>query len=315
MTVEQEPRTGGMEDVAVLDLTSMRSAEELEGISRIANVALVLVPESLAGALARIPTRNVASVVPVPDGAQVKVHTGAVVLGGEALANPGGDNVVLVVTGTLALSSPVEEVTYRQIIVTGMVLAPHGSEGALAAGLSRVTGSVHYYQHVEGQRFRTLSGQTRISGEALANANGHPSDILFLIGQTIVTSPVKEVGYQHVVAAGQLLAPRESEVALASVLTIEGQLVWYGGQPRFFVGTERFGRGFFELLDEPLAMVLVGRFTIEDDVPPTLLRERISDIALVGKLIASEDVMPVLQLLVTEKHGTITTEQDDGEHR
>ena len=310
-----EAHRGAIENVAMLDLTSMRTAEELEGIASIANVALVLVPESLAGVLARIPTKNVASVVPVPDGAEVKVHTGAVVLGGEALANPGGDNVVLVVTGTLALSSPVEEVTYRQVIVTGMVLAPHGSEGALGAGLTRVTGSVQYYRHVEGQRFRTMSGQTKLSGDALANPKGDPSDILFLIGQTVITSPVDEVGFQHVVAAGQLMAPKESELALSSVLTCEGQLIWYEGRPRLFLGAERFRRAFFELFDEPVALLLIGRFEIDDDVPPELLREKVSEITLIGKLRASAPLIPMLQFLVTEKQGTITTEQDDGDER
>jgi hypothetical protein len=60
--------------------------------------------------------------------------------------------------------------------------------------------------------------------------------------------------------------------------------------------------------------VLVGSFTIEDDVPPTLLREKISAITLVGKLVAPQ-LLPVLQLLTTQKHGTITTEQDDGDDR
>jgi hypothetical protein len=315
MTVGRTPPTGTIENVAMLDLTSMRTTDDLAGIARIENVALVLVPASLAGALTRIPTRNVASVVPIPDGAEVRVHTGTVVLGGDALADPGGDDVVLVVTGTLALSSPVTEVGYRQVIVTGMVLAPRGSEGALGAGLTRVTGSVQYYTHREGQRFQTLTGQTSISGEVLANTGGDPSDVLFLVGQTFVTSPVREVGYQHVVVAGQLLAPRESEVALTSVLTIEGELVWYEGRPRFFSGVDRFGRGFFDLFDDPVAMVLVGRFAIADDVPPALLREKVEHITLVGELTAREELIPVLQFLVTEKHGTITTEQGDGEHR
>lgn len=313
MSMDRIP-SGVIEDVALLDLTGMRTVEEVQGIARIHNVALVLVPQSLAGALVAVPTSNVASIVPVPDGAEVRVHTGAVVLGGDALADPGGDDVVLVVTGTLAVSSPVREVGYRQIIVTGMVLAPHGSEAALASGLTRVTGSVQYYRHVEGQRFQTLSGVQSLAGDVLANPNGDPADILFLIGQTTITSPVREVGYQQVLAAGQLLAPRDSQVALAGVLTMEGQLVWYGGRPRFFTGTDRFTRDFFELQDERLDLALIGRFSIADDVPPTLLREKVGEITLLGTIVAPEPLLGVLQVLVTEKHGAITTEQGDGDH-
>ncbi|QBI19727.1 hypothetical protein ER308_09310 [Egibacter rhizosphaerae] len=125
--VKQPDGPGAVENVAILDLTTMRSADELLAVHRIENVALVLVPESLAGTLARIPTKNVASVVPVPDGADLRVHTGAVVMGGDALADPSAEGAVLVVTGTLAVSNPVEHVAFARVVVTGMVLAPTGA--------------------------------------------------------------------------------------------------------------------------------------------------------------------------------------------
>lgn len=296
----------------MLDLTSMRSPDDLAAIDSIDNVALILVPESLAGALARIPTSGVASIVPVPDGSDVRVHTGTVVLGGEALANPGNEDAVLVVTGTLALSSLVESVSFRRVVVTGMVLAPYGSEAALGAGLSRVTGSVQYYHHAEGQRFKTLTGQTQLSGASLANAGGNPADVLFLTGQTVITSAVSEVGYQRVVAAGQLLAPRDSEAALSPALTVEGQLVWYSGAPRFFLGRERFTRDFLELIDEPMAIAILGRADFDHDIPAALVREKISSVTLVGKVVAPESLLGVLQLLTTDKYGVITSDSDDG---
>jgi hypothetical protein len=312
--VNQRSPTGVIKNIAMLDLTSLRAAEDLAGIVRIENVALLLISESLAGALTRIPTKNVASVVAVPDGARVRTHTGAVVLGGDALADPRNEDDVLVVTGTMALSSPVEKVTYRQLIVTGMVVAPYGSEGPLGAGLTRLTGSVQYYECVEGQRFRTWSGQTKLSGQTLANEQGNPADVLLVTGQTVVTGPVEHVGFQQIVAAGQLLMPRESESVLGPRLSIDGQVVWYDGRPRFFAGKDRFGRGFFDLIEQPLAMGLVGHFSIEHDVTPALLKDKISDIILVGSLEAPKELVPVLQFLVTDKLGTITAmEQGDGD--
>ena len=47
--------TGEITDVALLDLTPMTSAEDLAGITRISDVAIVLVPQSLMGAAAAIP--------------------------------------------------------------------------------------------------------------------------------------------------------------------------------------------------------------------------------------------------------------------
>jgi len=258
---------------------------------------------------------DVAMVIPVPDGVEVRKHTGALVMGGEALAGPDTENAALIVMGTLILTSPVPRVTYRQVIVMGLVLAPHGSESALGAGLTRVTGAVDYYPHAEGQEVRVSTGQLRASGEVLANPTGSPDDILVVAGQLIVTGPVAKVGYRRVVVAGQVLAPGDSQPVLGPATIVKGQLIWYTGQPRFFVGKERFGRSFFELLDQPLSLALVGRFEIDPEVPPELLREKVEAITLVGKLIVPRQLVGVLQLLTTEKVGEITVAEDDSEPR
>jgi hypothetical protein len=302
---------GEIRDVAMLDLTSMTSAEDLAGITRISDVAIVLVPEPLMPAVVGIPMDDVAMVVPVPAGVPVREHTGALVMGGEALAAPGAEDAALVVTGTLILTSPVRRVAYRQLIVMGLVLAPSGSESALGAGLTRVTGSVDYYPYAEGQEVKVSTGQLRAGGEVLANPTGGPDDVLVVAGQLIVTGTVAKVGYRRVVVAGQMLAPRDSQAVLGPAVTVKGQLVWYTGQPRFFLGKERFGRSFFELVDQPLALALVGSFEIGPDVPAALLREKVEEITLVGSLTAPSELVGVLQLLTTEKLGKITAAEDD----
>ena len=103
---------------------------------------------------------------------------------------------VALLSGTLILTSPVPKVTYRQIIVLGMVLAPKGSEAALGAGLTRVTGGVDYYPYAEGQDVTVSTGQVRAGGEMLANPAGTPDDVLVIAGQLIVTGPVTTVGLQ-----------------------------------------------------------------------------------------------------------------------
>jgi hypothetical protein len=117
------------------------------------------------------------------------------------------------------------------------------------------------------------------------------------------------------VVAGQALAPRDSQAVLGPAVVVKGQLVWYSGTPRFFVGKERFGRSFFELLDRGASLALVGRFEIDPDVPPELLRDKVGEITLVGKLSAPRQLTGVLQLLTTEKAGMITVAEDDAEPR
>jgi hypothetical protein len=306
--------SGVVENLPVLDLTHATWEEDLAGIDRIANVGAVVVPENLAHALPRISMQNVGAVIPVPAGAHVRVHTGAIMLGGDALADPGGDNEVLIVIGALVITSPVTRIGYREVIVTGLLIAPKGSESAVGAGLTRMTGSVSYYQYAEGQEFRHLTGQSRLSGESIANPGGSRDDVLLLIGQVIITSPVTHVGYQRVIYTGQLLAPRASEDTLAPALSGSGQVCWYAGAPRFMVGDDVLGRAYFELLDDPIALTVVGSVRIEDDVSPGLFRAKVSEITVVGDLTAPKHLIPVLQVLTTEQYGEVAVASDDADH-
>jgi hypothetical protein len=311
MTDRSIPEEGVIQGVSVLDLTS-HTAESLQAIRRIRGIAIVLVPETLAGELSRIPMEGVAQVVTVPAGGRARVQTGVVTMAGGALAAEGAENDLFVMTGVLVLTSPVERVTYRGIVATGVVLAPRGSESVLAGALTRATGTVGYYDYTEGQSVKVYQGQTRLRGEALANRSGQPSDIAIVAGQLVVTSPVPSLGFQQIVVAGQLAAPEESVDVLESALTVVGQVAWYRGAARAFSGADRFGRGFFELLPEPTTLVLSGAFRIEDDVPAELLREKVAGIVLAGALKGRQELVPVLQVLAIEKQGVIGA-SDDGD--
>jgi hypothetical protein len=306
---------GVIEDVALLDLTPLTSPEDLAGVTRITDVAIMLVPERLMATVVGIPMDDVAMVVPVPDGVTVRVHTGASVMAGEALGDPALEDAALVVTGTLILTSPVTKVAFRQVVVMGMVLAPQGSEAALGAGLSRVTGSVDYYPYAPGQQIRVSTGEITVGAEDLANPAGSLDDILVVAGRLLVEGPIEEVGYRRIVVAGQMFAPRDARPVLGPVTTVKGQLVWYEGEPRFFTGKERFGRSFFEFADEPLNLALIGSFEIAPDVPAELLRDKVERIALVGKLAVPEPLIGLVQLLTRDKVGEITVAGDGPEPR
>jgi hypothetical protein len=303
---------GTIRGVAVLDLTPITSAEELQRITSIEGVALILVPESLVGTLSGIPQVGVAATVPIPDGARPQVHTGALTMGGDGLASEDAADQVLIVTGLLALTTPVTKVAFKQVIVTGLVLAPEGSESALGAGLTRMTGGVEYYRKTEGQRINVMSGQSRVSGQTLANEGGNPDDILVLAGQSIITGDVPSVGYQRILVGGQVVAPRAAEPLLAPVLSIHGQLAWYDGEPRFFIGSDTLGSDFFDFVEEPIGIGVVGTLTIAPEVTLEQFRGAVSDIVLMGVLRVPPHLLGAAQFLTSEKHGVIAAVEDTG---
>lgn len=297
--------SGVIENVAVADLTSMASADELRRVRLIRNAAVVLVTRSAAAAIPDIRMENVASVIPVPDDGHVRVHTGSLTLDGRALAGPDGENEIMVVTGTLIITSPVERVGFHDLIVTGVVLAPEGSEAALGAGITRLTGTVTYFPYVEGQQVKVHSGQVRLGASAMANAGGNPGDVMVVGGQLVITEPLTKLGYSRIIVSGQLMAPRQSEELIGPASTVEGQVVWYSGQPRFFVGDDSFSAEFFRLQEKPMSLALLGDFELEADVTAELLREKVSSIALIGGIRAPRALIPMLQVLTTERVGEI----------
>jgi hypothetical protein len=295
----------------ILDLTSLHTLEDVARIARLEDIQIVLVPEPLAAAVDRIPRRNVQEYVVVPDGARVRTQTGVVQVGGSSYAKPDSHKEFLVVLGALVFSSPVAALNLAGIVVLGGVFAPIGSEDAVGGAITQIMGTVGYYRYAEGQQIKTLSGQSKLNGAALANKAGSPDDILIAAGQITVTGPVAELGYRELIVLGQAMLPRSDEDILGPALRVSGQTIWYGGSnPRLFMGNEEFGRQFLDLIEAPVTFILFGNATFTADVTPELLREKLAEIVLFGTIEAPKNLLPVLQYLTTEKFGTINALED-----
>jgi hypothetical protein len=289
---------------AVLDLSHFTRPDELAVFSRIEHVAVIIVPETLAAAYSAIPTAHVASTLYVPAGANIRLQTGSMVVGGDGL---GAADDVLVVIGLLIISGPVTGSVPKRIHVIGTVLAPRGSEQALGQALAGGTGSVTYYPYAEGQEVKVISGQVRLSPAVLANPAGKPDDILVVAGQVVVTGEVTSVGYRTTIIAGQLAAPAASRDVLEPAIQTQGQAIWYeGANPRIYNGDARIGADFLRLLEAPTALVVLGDLTIEAGVTDAALREKLTGISVFGDVIAPAGLIGAVQILATDVFGEFT---------
>jgi hypothetical protein len=300
-----------IKNLGMLDLTGMTSPDQLSNILEIKNVGAIIVPQTLMPALLSIPQTNVGTTIPIPDGKNVKVNTvmGPMQISGEGLAAPEGDGEhVLVVMGPLIITTPVEKVGYGHISVMGPVIAPKGSEVALASSQIRVMGPMQFYP--TGSNIKVQLRDMKLSGKSLANPDTDGKDTLVVMGELLVTSPPQKVGYNKLIVMGMVIAPKESEELLDPHLDAYGSVVWYTGTPRQFNGSDRFSAQFFELLPEPITLILNGAFAIASDVTAELLRAKVTDIVLNGELRGPRHLVPLLQVLATEKNGMI--EVDDG---
>lgn len=287
-----------LRDQAVVDLHHLTSAEEFAAIGQIEDVALVIVPQSLAAAYLAIPASDVAATVYVPDEANVRTHTGMMQVPGDGI---GAGDDVLIVTGGLLITSPLTGPLPREIHVTGAVFAPYGSEKSLGPVLKTTTGSVTYYRYAEEQDFKVLSGDVKLSGATLENRAGRPDDILIAVGEVVITGQVSDVGYGLATVAGEIAAPESSREVLEPRLQAVGQTSWYpGDNPRVFHGETSLGAGFFRLIDEPVTVVSFGELTILPDVTESLLREKVRSFSLFGPTTAPAELVGVVQFLATD---------------
>lgn len=147
----------GIKNVAILDLTWAKTPENLSGITKISGVAVVIVNANLAEALYRIPMKDVADIAVVPEGVRPSIMTGQVKMTGEALAE-GSPEILLIVTGQIFITTKVQEIGYREIWLTGQVIAPRGSEGAISKKFTKLTGQAFYYP--EGSRLVMMVSET-----------------------------------------------------------------------------------------------------------------------------------------------------------
>lgn len=302
MSTELETPGHVLGHTAVLDLSALTGPGDLAGVTAIENVATAIVPRSLAAAYTAIPSTRVANTVFVPDGAKVRTHTGALSLDG---ANLGDPEDVLVVTGLLIITSPVSGSLPSLIHVTGGVLVPRGSETQIGRVLQG-TGAVTQYRWTADQEIVMMGGQLRTGGASLANPSGSPDDLLILAGQVVVTVPVSEVGYRQIIAAGQTALPAAARGLLEPRVVSQGQLGWYAGaDPRVFTEDTTLTAGFFTLLPEPVSLVTFGDLVIGDDVTGDQLRASVAELIAFGDITAPADLVPSLQVLATDVHGTI----------
>jgi hypothetical protein len=307
---EQAPERVVISRQPVADFGHLTSPEELAPISRIEDVALVIVPESLAAAYTAIPSSNVASTIYVPSDANVRVHTGVLVAGGDGLGLP---DDVLIVVGMLLITSPVTKPVPRRIYVIGSALAPRGSESLLGQALASGSGGISYYPYAEGQDVKMLSGQVKLSGAMLANPAGSREDIFVAAGQVVVTGEVTTVGYRSVVISGQFAGPAASRDAIEPVAHIQGQAAWYeGDSPRVFNADATLTPEFFRALDHPVGLVVFGGLAVAAGVTETMLREKITSVIVFGDATAPPELVGVLQALATDVFGDIRASDGPG---
>jgi hypothetical protein len=193
----------------------------------------------------------------------------------------------------------------------GVIIVPEALIGTLMRIPQRNIGMTVTIPPTSG-KIKQLTGQLTVDGEAFANRSGSPEDTLVIAGQIIITSEIKEVGFKEVIVAGQIVAPKKVESALVGAVSrLNGQIVYYTGEtPRLFMGNDTFSKAFFELIDYPMTMILIGNFEFGSDIDMTLLKQKVPELVVIGELRAPKELVPLLQLLAVVKLGDIVGIED-----
>lgn len=304
----------GIKNVAILDLTWAKSSEDLSGIPEISNVALVIVPANLAEAVYRIPMKNIADIVVLPEGVQPSVMTGQVKMSGESLA-AGSPEILLIVTGQFIITTKVQEIGYKEVWVTGQIFVPHGSEDAISKKFTKLTGQVLYYP--EGTRMVMMGNETwdRAFIELLPEQTPYTIMMGNVVIEDDVTIELLKSKISTITLAMGNIEARKELLPVVKLLTVEnnmGNITEKDSEDsandkstRVVETKETWSQSFIELLPEQTSYVIEGEVIVEDDIDVDLLKSKISNIVLEGKIKAPKRLIPVLQLLTTVCEGEI----------
>lgn len=209
----------------------------------------------------------------------------------------------------------VEELRHiEQISLVGAVLLSDDFQGSLASIPMNQIGAI--VRVPAGSRVNHISGTMQTGGGLLEQPAADGSDILLVTGELLITSPFRSVAYRQVIVTGQMFIPRESESVLAPHVTQTSGLIvpCDHRNPRMFFGQGRFGKLFFDMMKDPVTLILFGEYVFEADVTPELLREKTAEILLLG-MIKAEDktLVPALQALTTLQQGAILPASGPGD--
>lgn len=208
---------GHIQEMGILNLLAAKTAEDLKGITSIAQVGVVLIPEHLAIEIMKIPMHGVGTVAAIPNGENINVQVGQFSLPGEALA-AGDPEKILVLAGQLFVTSVVQSVGYKGLYVVGQMFAPRGSESALLAKTIHIQGQIFYLP----ANPRIYMGEESIGAEFL-ELLPEPTPLVILGDLTIekeVSVELLKSKVSEIVLMGQLHVSKALH-ALAQVLTKE----------------------------------------------------------------------------------------------
>ncbi|WP_199615801.1 hypothetical protein [Paenibacillus alkalitolerans] len=208
-----------IENLGVLDLIEMKP-EDLAAVTQIQNVGVIIAPEALSGALMKIPQRNVGMTVTIPPSSgKIKLLTGQLTVDGEAFANRSGSpEDMLVIAGQIIITSEIEAVGFKEVIVAGQIIAPKKAERALVGAVTRLTGQIAYYT---GESPRLFVGNDTFSKAFFDLIDGNMAMVLignFEFGSDVDTAVLKQK-VAELVVIGELRAPMEL-VPLLQLLTV-----------------------------------------------------------------------------------------------
>jgi hypothetical protein len=153
---------GAITHLGLLDLRLLRSIDELANVTRISHVGTILVSDQLEGSINRIPMNHVGSILTIPSDMKVKLLTGDLRLGGDFLANASGDpEETLLIVGTLMITSPVQAIGFKTIMLTGELFAPKCCESIVTSAISKLIGELYFY----AGEARVFTGQDHFTSD------------------------------------------------------------------------------------------------------------------------------------------------------
>lgn len=158
---------------------------------------------------------------------------------------------------------------------------------------------------------KIISGSNyTMSGDELINSQGDPDKDMLIVacGSLFIDSPVSQIGYKEIITVcGDLIAPKESKSLLNPYITskLSNSIFFEDSTPRLFSGKTSISKEFLELVEHPINLLVTGILQFDEDIPMQLVKEKVNQIYLTGRIIAPKELLPILNFLSIQNYGEI----------
>jgi len=290
------------------------SDDPLQHVAGLVVMGNVCYPESLRGHIVAKVRHIMGNLVPYPD--EAELVTGKLELNNDVLSGLEEPTGYAVIGSLIALDPAAEalreKITFLQ--VTGRIVCSEENAAVLRTKLRGGTAQLHVVP--SGYRYR--EGDLHLDAPTVGSLTDAS---IFCTGTVVIGGDVEPSELGRAISGlrsmGTILCPeRLRETLKSKVDLVEDRVVFYEGELWLFDGDHTLRPSRFDYLEGKATIFVTGDLTVDPDVPPSVIADRVHRVHNLGNVSCTPDQMAAIEARLGIQEGDLvdSTAGEEEEH-